>query len=208
MRCTRMLLAGLAVIVFAGAGAIAATAQQTWWVQSADYGIGNQRQDVTNTVKRLVNGPDFKVTNANLGGDPAKGKDKTLRIVARNSSGKVRDFYYKEGATVNSRMFTGGPGSGYPGWGGEGKPGWGGPGYGNSVLRITSAKWGFGAAQQNVTGRLQGMVRNNRLSVKVNPQTMGGDPVPGNSKMVTVFYTYSGKSSSKVVPEGQMLNLP
>lgn len=209
MRRTRMLLAGLVVIAFAGIGAMPAAAQQTWWVQSADYGSGNQRQDVTGTVKRLVNGPNFKVNNANLGGDPAKGKDKTLRIVARDSSGKVRDFNYKEGATVNSRMFAGGPGSGYPGWGNPNKPAPGWPGSGGaSALRITSAKWGFASFQQDVTSRLQGMVRNNRLSVKVNPQTMGGDPVPGYSKMVTVFYTYGGRSSSKVVQEGQMLNLP
>ena len=206
---TRMLLASLIVIAFAGIGGLPAAAQQTWWVQSADYGVNQKRQDVTSTVKRLVNGPNFKVNNSNLGCDPAKGKDKTLRIVARDSSGKVRDFYYKEGATVNSRMFAGGPGSGYPGWGGPNKPvpGWPGSG-GNSGLRITSAKWGFASFQQDVTGRLQGMVRNNRLSVTVNPQTMGGDPVPGYTKMVTVFYTYGGTNRSKVVQEGKALNLP
>jgi hypothetical protein len=75
-------------------------------------------------------------------------------------------------------------------------------------LQITSAKWGFGAAQQDVTNRLQTLVRNNRLSVKVTPQNMGGDPIRGTSKMVTVMYQYGGKQDRKVVPEGAMLTLP
>jgi hypothetical protein len=199
MRVARLLLITLAVAICAAVGATDAVAQ-TWWVQSADYGAGNQRGDVTNTVRRLVNGPNFKVNNTNLGGDPAVGKDKTLRIVAKDASGKVRDFYYKEGQTVTSQMFAGGPGPG-------GSPGWG-SGNGRFALRITSAKWGFARFQQDVTSRLQAMVRNNRLSVKVTPQTMGGDPVHGTAKMVTVFYSYGGKSLSKVVNEGDMLNLP
>ena len=58
-------------------------------MQSADYGAGNRRQDVTNTVRRLVSGPNFRVNNATLGGD-YKGADKTLRIVGRDARGTVR----------------------------------------------------------------------------------------------------------------------
>jgi hypothetical protein len=125
--------------------------------------------------------------------------------VAKDSSGKVRDFKYGEGATVNSQMFAGGPGSGFPGWGGGGnKPGYGGGG----GLRITSAKWGFGAQQSDVTGRLQGMVRNNRVYVKVDPKTMCGDPSPGVSKLLTVFYNWNGRGNSTVVQEGAYLSVP
>ena len=85
---------------------------QTWWVQSADYGAGNRRQDVTNTVRRLVSGPNFTVNNNTLGLDPWKGADKTLRIVARDANGKYRDFSYKEYSTVNSAMFRGAPWNG------------------------------------------------------------------------------------------------
>ena len=107
MRRARLLWMTLAVAICAVLGASDAAAQ-SWWVQSADYGAGNQRQDVTNTVRRLVNGPNFRVNNKNLGADPAVGRDKTLRIVAKDGNGNVRDFHYKEGQTVNAQMFTGG----------------------------------------------------------------------------------------------------
>jgi len=179
-----------------------AAAQQTWWIQSADYGAGQQRQDVTNTLRRLVSGPNFKVTNTNMGVNPAPGKSKSLRIVARDAGGTVRDFYYKEGAVVNSLMFAGGPNSGRPGWGNN-QPGWGN----NYALRIVSAKWGYGRQIQDVSSRLQSMVRNNRLSVKATPENLG-DPSYGNSKTLTVVYQYQGKQSSKTVPEGATLTLP
>ncbi len=203
MSYARILLSTLVVALCAAVGAVESAAQTTWWVQSADYGAGNKRQDVTNTVRRLANGPNFKVNNTNLGVDPAVGKDKTLRIVGRDSSGKVRDFYYKEGVTVNARMFAGGPGSSYPGWAGTApeKPGiW--------RIKITSARWGFGAQQQDVTGDLQDLVRNNRLNIKVTPQTMGGDPAPGKSKTLTVSYLYGNQRKNKTVPEGGTLTLP
>jgi hypothetical protein len=172
----------------------------SWWVQTADYGAGNRRQDVTNTVRRLVNGPDFRVNNATLGGDPYVGADKTLRIVARDSNGQQRDFSYKEGSSVNSSMFRGSA------W--NGGPGWPGGGQNNTLLQITSAQWGSGSRYQNVAGRLQGMVRNNRLSVKVTPENMGGDPTPGISKTLIVVYRWQGRQQNVTKVEGQMLNLP
>jgi hypothetical protein len=214
MRLVRLLLMTMAVAVCAVLGASDAQAQ-SWWVQSADYGSGNQRQDVTNTVRRLVSGPNFRVNNANLGTDPAVGRDKTLRIVAKDASGNVRDFTYREGQTVNAQMFSGGPSSGWPGWGGGSGPppptwggGGGGWGGGNSGLRITSAMWGLGSRQQDVTNRLQSMVRNNRLSVGISPQTMGGDPAVGAIKTLTVYYNWGGKNLRKVAAENTVLTLP
>jgi hypothetical protein len=172
-------------------------AAQTWWVQSADYGSGNRRQDVTKTVRRLVGGPNFRVNNATLGGDPYVGADKTLRIVGRDSTGKVRDFSYKEGSAVNSYMFRGAA------WNGGS-----GGGQNNYQLQISSARWGSGSRYQNVTSRLQGMVRNNRLSVKVTPQNMGADPTPGVSKTLIVVYRWQGRQQNATRVEGQMLNLP
>lgn len=187
----------LALVFLFGLVCVSATAQ-TWWVQSADYGAGRQRQDVTNTVRRLVSGPSFRVNNANLGGDPYVGADKTLRIVGRSTSGQIRDFSYKEGSTVNSSLFRGTP------WGG-GTPGTPNNGY---ALQIITARWGAGTKYQNVTRRLQGMVRNNRLSVKVTPQNMGGDPTPGVSKKVIVDYRYQSRQRQVTRVEGEMLNLP
>ncbi len=140
-----------------------AAAQQTWWVQSADYGAGNQRQDVTSTLRQRVNGPNFQINSGTMGANPAPGMNKTLRIVARDSAGKVRDFHYKDGAILNTAMFSGAPA---PSWGGRppswwngNQPGWGGGGNqpGNNYgLNIVSATWGAGppdfGCHQSLTG--------------------------------------------------------
>ena len=166
--------------------------QQTWSVQSADYGAGNRRQDVTNTVRRLVSGPNFTVNNQTMGGDPWKGADKTLRIQARDDRGNTREFKYGEGATVDSSMFRG--------------QAWGGGASSNGFSIITAA-WGSGSRMQNVTQRVQGFVRNNRLSMKVTPQTLG-DPTPGVSKTLMVNYWWQGRIHTANRVEGEMLNLP
>ena len=194
MRITKALFGIVAVLL---CSAIAAVAQQ-WYVQSADWGAGNRRQDVTNTVRRLVNGGDFRANNKNMGIDPAVGADKTLRITARNQNGTVRTFAYKEGDTVNSRMFTG--------------TNWGGGGWdrGGNSLRILQAEYRptSGRAGRNVTSRLQGMVRNDRLDITVDNKTMGGDPAQGQSKQLYVAYEYRGRRSSTTVGEGGRLNIP
>jgi hypothetical protein len=97
-----------------------------WSVQSANYGSGNRRQDVTGNVRRLVNGPDFRVNNQNMGGDPAVGADKNLQILARSQNGTVRTFSYNEGAMVNSQMFSGGWGGGGGNQGGNNGGNWNG----------------------------------------------------------------------------------
>lgn len=168
-----------------------------WVVQSADYGSGNRRQDVTQTVRRLVSGPDFRVNNQTLGGDPYKGADKTLRIQARDDRGNTREFKYGEGATVNSSMFRG--------------QGWNGGGAGrvdpDTQLAIVKAFWGSGSRMQNVRERVQGYIRDNRLSIKVTPQNLG-DPAPGQNKTLSVTYRIGGVLYTATRVEGEMLNLP
>ena len=195
MRVARMLLSVLAVAICVALGPMEAAAQ-SWQVMSADYGVNNNRMDVTNTVRRLVNGPDFRVNNTTMGGDPARGADKVLRIHARNGGGKMQDFIYKEGQTVNSRQFTGG---GYPG---------NFPGNGNRNLNIVQASYGAGSRRKDVTSRLQSMVRNNRLSVLVNNSTMGGDPAFNQPKDLQVTYEYQGRRRNVNMGEGGRLTLP
>lgn len=177
---------------------------KTWWVHRADYGAGNRRQDVTRTVQRLMDGPNFRVNNQTLGTDPYVGADKTLRIQGRNAQGGVRDFTYQEGAMVNTSMFQGSAWNGGGGNGGNRPPGWDNA----NSLSITSAQWGSGTKYQNVSQRLQNMIRNNRLSVKVTPQNMGGDPTPGVSKTLNVTYRWQGRNLTVSRVEGEMLNLP
>ena len=195
MRIARTLFSLAAVLICV----VGAAAQQTWYVQSADWGSGNRRQDVTNTVRRLVSGGNFRANNQNMGTDPAVGADKTLRIIGRDQSGRVQTFTYKEGSTVNSSIFTGSQ------WGGGG---WNG---GNNALRIVQANYGAvgGKGNRNVTQRLQGMIRNgNRLDITVNNQSMGGDPAVGQSKQLLVVYEYRGRRNTQTVPEGGRLTIP
>jgi hypothetical protein len=198
---------GLVILLFV----TSATAQQTWWIQSADYGAGRQTQDVTDTLRRRVSGPNFQINNGTMGVNPAPGMNRTLRIVARDSSGNVRDFHYKEGAILNTAMFSGAPA---PSWGGRppswwnNQPGWGGNQPGNNYnLRIVSASWGAGRQTQDVTSRLQSFVRNNRISVQATPQNLG-DPAYGVSKTLNVTYMYQGRQNRTSVPEGATLTLP
>jgi hypothetical protein len=52
-------------------------------VLQASYGAGDRRQDVTNLVRSQVRGNALQVfvSNAAMGGDPAEGQKKRLRII-------------------------------------------------------------------------------------------------------------------------------
>ncbi len=188
-----------------------------WQVNKADWGVGNRWMDVTNRVRALLNGNGYvKVNNANMGGDPAVGADKILRIRARNSRGQSQQFTYKEGSSIDASQFysygrpPGGPG--YPG-GGPGGPGYppnpGYPGGNNGSLQIMRAYYGLNNRTNDVTQILRGMVRNGTLYVQVNNNNMGGDPAVGADKVLTVIYRYqNNREQTSTVKEGNTLRIP
>jgi hypothetical protein len=94
-----------------------------------------------------------------------------------------------------------------PGWGG-GNPGWGGdnPGYGN--LRVFSARYGSGGRGMDVTGRVQSMVRNGSLRFRVNNDSMGGDPAPGQTKQLYMQYSYNGQNRNGTYRENDEVRIP
>jgi Domain of unknown function (DUF3395) len=198
MRASRLLLSGVVIAFFAAFGATQAVAQ-AWQVMSADYGVSNNRVDVTSTVRQLVNGPNFRANNSTMGIDPARGRDKVLRIHARNGAGQMRDFIYQEGQTVDARMFMGG---GFPS-----NPG-NYPGNGSRNLRILQASYGSGNRRRDVTNRLQSMVRHNRLNLLVNNDSMGGDPAFNQPKNLQVTYAFQGQQRNVNVNEWSNLTLP
>ncbi len=75
-------------------------------------------------------------------------------------------------------------------------------------LHINNAIYGHNGRGLNVTNTLRGMIHSNTLDVKVNNKNMGGDPNVGADKSVKVEYTYQGKTNTKVVKEGDRLQLP
>jgi hypothetical protein len=183
-----------------------------WQVVKADWGAGNRWMDVTNQVRRLLNGNGIvMVNNDNMGGDPAYGAYKILRIQATNSRGQSQQFTYKEGSTINAGQFSnnGRPGGGgYPGNPGYPPPNPGYPGGGNGSLQITRAYYGLNNRTNDVTQLLRGMVRNGTLAVQVNNNTMGGDPAKGGDKVLTVIYRVQGRERTSTVKEGNLLRIP
>src|SRR6266851_9443094 len=84
--------------------------EEGWQILRADYGFKNHRNDVTDILTDLigrggVNGR-VAVNNQTMGGDPAVGKDKSLRIFARNRRNEEREFNYREGGFVEVRLFN------------------------------------------------------------------------------------------------------
>jgi hypothetical protein len=76
------------------------------------------------------------------------------------------------------------------------------------ALQINKAVYGKAGAGNDVTRRLQGMIKNNTLDIKVTNITMGGDPNKGADKSLKVDYTFRGKRLQVVVQEGDRLKLP
>jgi hypothetical protein len=147
-----------------------------WQVIKADWGADNRWMDVTYTVRILLSGNgQVKVNNTNMGGDPAVGADKVLRIQARNFQGQRRNFTFKEGSFIDASQF-------YNYGGGIGGGGGGGSGVGWQVMW---AEWGAGSRRANVTDRVRALLSGNG-QVKVNNTNMGGDPAVGADKTLWI----------------------
>ena len=181
-----------------------------WQVMKAEWGAGNRWRNVTSRVRALLTGNGLvRVTNENMGGDPAYGVVKTLRIQARNSRGQSQQFNIRENNTIDAGQFYNyGRGPGYPGNPGyPTNPGYPGGG-GNGNLQIVRAYYGLNNRTNDVTQRLRGMVRNGTLFVQVNNDNMGGDPARGGDKVLTVIYRYQGRERTSTVKEGNTLRIP
>lgn len=181
-----------------------------WQVMFADWGSGNRRVDVTARVRQMLSGNGMvRVNNQNLGGDPAVGADKVLRISARDARGAVQQFSYKEGSNIDASQFYnyGNPGRPGPGPG----PGYPNPGYpnpGNDNLQIVRAYWGLNNRTNDVTRLLAGQVNNGSLVIQATNRNLGGDPAPGADKVLTVIYRVNGREQTSTVKEGNTLRIP
>lgn len=214
----RTILLAMAVLV-AGAAVFSTqlTAQdETWRVMRADYGWKNQRTDVTDLLQDLisrggVNGR-VAVNNQTMGGDPAIGKDKSLRIFARNSRGQEREFDFNEGGGVDVRMFVVGGND----W--DDRPRGDrdrdrdrdqdrdrGDGRGFQIIR---GFYGVQGRTVNVTNLLRSRVRDGVLSINVSNSLLGGDPAVGADKVLIVIYRYQGEEQATAVREGNTLTIP
>jgi hypothetical protein len=180
------------------------------------YGIGGRNVDVTQRLRDLARSDTrFRMGNSTFGVDPAPGHVKTLRIYARGRNGEERMFEYREGSTVDGSMFIGwGRGDwGYEGWKGrwedDDRGDYARRDDGRGRLNIIRAEYGAPGRTRDVSGRLQSMVRDGRLSTVVDNDSMGSDPAPHSRK--TLWVTYSvGRSGQQQtsVREGGRLEIP
>ena len=226
----------IAVIIFA-IGATLFTAgvgaqEEGWKILRADYGFKNQRSDVSDILKDLierggVNGR-VAVNNQTMGGDPAVGKDKSLRIFARNRRNEERQFDYNEGGFVEARMFTvrrddrddhpanygNRDRDDHPAnyddrerdarpahYGDRDREDW-------NSLKIIGGYYGVQGRTVNVTDVLRSRIREGVLSFVVTNSALGGDPAVGADKILIVVYRYQGKESATAVREGYSLTIP
>jgi hypothetical protein len=232
----RYVLFVIALVIFA-IGATLFTAglgaqEEGWQIQRADYGFKNQRSDVTDILKDLierggVNGR-VAVNNQTMGGDPAVGKDKSLHIFAKNRRNEEREFSYNEGGFVEVRMFTvrhddrddhpanygnrdrDDHGANYGDRDRDARP----ANYGDrdrddwNSLKIIGGYYGVQGRTVNVTEVLRSRIREGVLSFVVTNSALGGDPAVGADKILIVVYRYQGKESATAVREGYSVTIP
>jgi hypothetical protein len=200
----------IAVVMLAACAAIFSTRagaqEDSWQIVRADYGFRNQRVDVTDILKDLigrggVNGR-VAVNNQTMGGDPAVGKDKQLRIFARNRRNEEREFNYIEGGFVEVQMFN------------VRRDDWDDRPRGDRDrddrygLNIIRGYYGVQGRTVNVTDLLRSQVRDGVLNLVVTNGALGGDPAIGADKILIVIYRYQGRETATAVREGNTLTIP
>ena len=200
--------------------------EEGWQIVRADYGFRNQRNDVTDILKDLVgrggvNGR-VAVTNQTMGGDPAVGKDKSLRIFAKNRRNEQREFNFNEGGFVDVRLFNVVPPEVHRDDWDDRRPGPGDrddrrPGSGDrdrrdqddwNGLKIIRGYYGVQGRMVNVTELLRSRVRDGALSFVVTNSALGGDPAVGADKILIVVYRSQGTEGATAVREGYALAIP
>ena len=77
-----------------------------------------------------------------------------------------------------------------------------------AALTIVKAVYGSEDAKKDVTALVAGMVKNQRLAVKVDNTALGGDPSFGKPKKLFVEYELGGKPLKMAADEGSMLAIP
>lgn len=214
-----LLMIAPALMVAAMLAPSAAAQDGSWMVVRAEYGFRAQHADVTGIMKDLVSRGGVNgliaVNNKMMGGDPAPGADKTLKIFARNGHGQEQEFDYREGALVQTNMFFAARGGDRDDHADRDDHHDDGDHFAAgrdrddfNRVNIEQAFWGAQGRMVPVTDVLQHMVRNGALTVVANNASMGVDPAPGAGKILIVMYSVHGKEQAAAASEGHMLTLP
>jgi hypothetical protein len=226
MKTTNHSLKILIFMFFFSAGVTLFTARvaaqdEGWQIMRADYGFKAQRTDVTDILRDLVSrgGVNGRVAinNQTMGGDPAVGRDKSLRIFARNHRNEEREFDVNEGGFIDARLFVvrredrddQAPAR-------DDRPredrdrvdhDRGDRGEARDLV-IIRGFYGVQGRTVNVTEQLRAMIRDGVLAVRVNNENFGGDPAIGADKVLIVVYSSRGQEQATAVREGERLVIP
>ena len=167
-------------------------------ILSATYGEGRNTRDVTAAVAARVQSTGLRIQAdpSTLGGDPAPGVVKVLRV-RYSIDGAVTEVIARDGdwvtVSAGTRQAPGGIRSRQNR---------------EAQLRILSAQYGVGNRQADVTAALSGLIQNDALNVAVNNASMGVDPAPANKKTLRVSYQWQGQTMETAVAEDTVLTLP
>ena len=178
-------------------------------ITRAQYGADYRFADVTSLLNSQLRNDtlQIRVTNDNMGGDPAHDERKVLTVFYIYNGQQARAFVNEnEVLTLPMANVQGGRGDRDDDDDEYYRRFW--PGRSANELRVLQASWGAEGRDQDVTGRLNQMVRGNELNVAVNDGTMGGDPTPSVSKRLRLIYMLRGLRYETNVPEGGSLVLP
>lgn len=173
---------------------------QQYRILHADYGWRDNRVDVTQRLRELARDNDvFRMGNSTFGVDPAPGHVKSLRIFTQAPNGGNRTFEYREGSTVDGRIFSGWRGGDWGDHGdhdrgdhdrgdhdrdrGHDRRDAGQPGGGYVILR---AYYGIPGSNVDVTERLRDLARAN-LVFRMGNSTFGIDPAHGVVKTLRIW---------------------
>lgn len=170
---------------FAGAAAARDDDDGEFVILHARYGTEANHADVTGRLRELARrDQSFRLENDVFGMDPDPGRTKTLRIFARDRSGRERTFEYRERDWVNGNQFVGwGGGS----WGNAGgSNGWhGNDGRDSGEFTIRYATYGTRQREVDVTDRLRELARRDQR-FRLGNDTFGIDPDPGQTKRLRI----------------------
>ena len=178
-------------------------------ITRAQYGADWRFADVTNVLNSRIQNDslNMRIDHNSMNSDPAPGERKVLTVFYIYNGQQARAF-------VNDNDILSLPMGNVQGGRGDRDDDdddyyrrfW--PGRSANELRVLQANWGVEGRGQDVTGRLNGLVRGNQLNVAVNDGTMGGDPAPGAPKRLRLIYMLRGLRYETNVPDGGSLVLP
>lgn len=171
-------------------------------ILQARYGTERNHVDVTDKLRQIARRDRrVQLTNELFGVDPDPGRDKTLRIYARDSQGRERRFEYPERAWVDGLQFVAWSGGrwGEQGWNG----GWAGNPYrDDGQLTIVHANYGTPGREVDVTSRLRELAQRDQR-IRMGNDTFGVDPDPGHTKRLRILARDSrGQERSLEYTEG------